>query len=115
MNSDSCPVKITLSLISNKWKVLIIYELLSGAKRYGQIGKALPMITKKVLTDNLRSLEHCGLIHRKIYYENILRVEYSLTDLGKSLNPILIAMYNWGNDYIKVNEQIHKTESKNCN
>lgn len=100
-----CPVKTTLSLISNKWKILIIYELLSGAKRYGQIKKSLNGITQKVLTDNLRSLEECKLIYRTVYNELPMRVDYSLTELGASLNPLLNDMYQWGNEYLKISEQ----------
>ncbi len=104
MPEDNCPVKLTLSLISNKWKVLIIHELLSGEKRYGQLTRALNGISKKVLTENLRSLEQSSLISKKVYSEKILRVEYSLTDLGFSLYPLLEAMRQWGEDYKRINK-----------
>ncbi len=104
MSESNCPVKLTLSLISNKWKVLIIHELLSGEKRYGQLNRALKGISKKVLTENLRSLEESSLVNKKVYSEKILRVEYSLTDLGFSLYPILDAMCQWGETYKKINK-----------
>ena len=103
MYEKTCPVKLTLSLISNKWKVLIIYELLSGKKRYGQLKRSLDGITKKVLTEDLRSLENSSLIGRNIFYEKPVKVEYYLTDLGFSLYPILKSMCDWGESYKKAN------------
>jgi len=96
----SCPAQITLSLIDNKWKMLIIGELLHGEKqRFSMLKNALPGISQKILTQNLRSLEVDGLINRKVFAEIPPHVEYSLTDLGLSLKPIIDAMIKWGNDY----------------
>lgn len=104
MVENSCPVKLTLSLISSKWKVLIIHELLSGKKRYGQLERTLSPITKKVLSENLRELETGSLIGRTVYPTKPVKVEYYLTDLGFSLEPILNAMSDWGEVYKRINE-----------
>jgi len=96
----SCPVQITLSLIDNKWKALIIGELLfEGTQRFGALKRSLPGISQKVLTENLRSMEVHGLINRKVFAEVPPRVEYSLTELGFSLKPIIDAMMEWGKAY----------------
>ena len=95
----ACPVEITMGLIGDKWKVLIIRDLLTGTKRFGELKKSLSGITQKVLTNNLRQMESSGLISRKVYAEVPPRVEYSLTDTGLSLKPILDSMVNWGNSY----------------
>ena len=96
----SCPAQITLSFIDNKWKMLIIVEmLLEGTQRFSTFKKALPQISQKVLTQNLRSLEASGLISRVVFAEVPPRVEYSLTELGLSLSPIIDAMIKWGIAY----------------
>ncbi|BAW17812.1 predicted transcriptional regulators [Streptococcus intermedius] len=105
MVNNICPVKLTLSLISNKWKVLIIHELLSGKKRYGQLERSLNPITKKVLSENLHELEESSLIGRKVYCGKPIKVEYYLTDLGLSLKPILYALRDWEDTYKKVNNK----------
>jgi len=95
-----CPVQITLSLIDNKWKTLIIGEIMfEGTRRFGELRKALPGISQKVLTQNLRSMEDGGLIKREVFAEVPPRVEYSLTDLGSSLRPVIDSMMEWGEDY----------------
>ena len=86
-------------LIGNKWKVLIIRDLLTGTKRFGELKKSIGKVSQKVLTTQLRDMEEDGLISRKIYAEVPPRVEYSLTELGKSLQPILNAMLQWGTEY----------------
>ena len=95
----ACPVEITLQLIGSKWTVLIIRDLSTGTKRFGELKKSLGNITQKVLTHNLKELEKNGLIVRKVYPEVPPRVEYSLTETGHSLQPILDAMFKWGNNY----------------
>ncbi|MFR7589988.1 MAG: winged helix-turn-helix transcriptional regulator [Longibaculum sp.] len=95
----ACPVETTLLLISNRWKVFIIRDLLSGTKRFGELKKSIGTISQKVLTANLRDMEADGLVHRVVYPEVPPRVEYSLTDLGMSLKPILDAMYMWGEHF----------------
>lgn len=98
----ACPVEITMGLIGEKWKVLIIRDLLTGTKRFGELQRSIGGVSQKVLTNNLRQMEKSGLISRKVYAEVPPRVEYSLTDLGKSLKPILDSMVNWGEDYRKI-------------
>ncbi len=100
-----CPVEVTLSLISNRWSVLIVRELLHGTRRFGQIRKALGAVSTKVLTANLRAMEESGLLTRKTFAEVPPRVEYSLTPLGFSLRPILMAMAEWGTMYKIKKEQ----------
>lgn len=95
----ACPVETTITLIGNKWKVLIIRDLLQGTKRFGELKKSIGSVSQKVLTSQLRAMEEDGLIHREVYAEVPPRVEYSLTELGWSLKPILDAMVNWGNNY----------------
>ena len=102
----SCPVQITLSLIDNKWKMLILGEILfEGTQRFNELRKALPTISQKVLTQNLRSMEVDGLVVGTVFAEVPPRVEYSITNLGNSLRPIIDAMMKWGEDY-KNNLQI---------
>lgn len=98
-NLPACPVETTLMLIGNKWKVLIIRDLLTGTKRFCELKKSIGKVSQKVLTTQLRDMEEDGLISRKIYAEVPPRVEYSLTELGKSLQPILNAMLQWGTEY----------------
>ena len=95
----ACPVETTLSLIGSKWKVLILRDLLPGTKRFGELKKSIGHVSQKVLTNQLREMESQGLVNRKVYAEVPPRVEYSLTDLGLSLKPILDAMWDWGEDY----------------
>lgn len=95
----ACPVETTLSLISNRWKVLIIRDLLDGSNRFGELKKSMGTISQKVLTANLREMEADNLITRKVYAEVPPKVEYSLTETGYSLKPILDAMYEWGSNY----------------
>lgn len=95
----ACPVETTLTLISDKWKVLIIRDLLPGTKRFGELKRSIGSVSQKVLTAQLRQMEESGLLTRKVYPEVPPRVEYSLTRLGYSLEPILIAMQNWGEEY----------------
>ena len=94
-----CPVATTVQLIGNKWKLLIIRNLLVRPWRFNELQKDLDGISQKVLTDSLRSLEQDGLVTRTVYAEVPPRVEYALSDLGLSLKPILDAMQTWGNDY----------------
>ena len=95
----ACPVETTLMLISDRWKVLIIRDLMDGTKRFGELKKSIGSISQKVLTSNLREMEADGLVNRKVYAEVPPRVEYSLTDLGRSLKPILDALWAWGEGY----------------
>ncbi|MPM83882.1 HTH-type transcriptional activator HxlR [bioreactor metagenome] len=95
----ACPVEITLQLIGNKWKVLILRDLLDGTKRFGELKKSVTGITQKVLTSNLRSMEESDLVTREVFPEVPPRVEYTLTEIGYSLKPILDSMAVWGDEY----------------
>ena len=95
----ACPVELTLLLISNKWKVLIIRDLLDGTKRFSELKKSINNISQKVLTSNLREMEENELLTRKVYPEVPPRVEYTLTDIGYSLKPLLDDMDKWGTWY----------------
>lgn len=106
-----CPVEITLMMLSSRWKVLIIKELLTGTKRFGELKKAVGNITQKVLTSNLRVMEDNGLVERKVFPEVPPRVEYTLTDIGYSLAVVLDAMAEWGGAYkqlLKILEKQNK-------
>ncbi len=94
-----CPVATTINLIGSKWKLLILRELISGPKRFNVLKNSLEGISHKVLTESLRSMEHDGLIMRKIYETRPRSVEYSLTELGMKLQPLLSEMESWGNFY----------------
>lgn len=94
-----CPVETTLSLIGEKWKILIIRDLLNGTKRFGELKSSCSGISQKVLTANLRSMENDGLVYRKVFNQVPPKVEYTLTDVGYSLAPVLNAMAGWGTDY----------------
>lgn len=98
-----CPVETVLKMIGGKYKTLILWHLLSGSMRNGEIHRNIPKATPKMLTQQLRELEADGLILRKVYAEVPPRVEYSLTQLGASLKPILGMIYEWGADYMKSN------------
>jgi DNA-binding HxlR family transcriptional regulator len=96
-------------LIGNKWKLLILRNLLAGTQRFGELRKTLPGISQKVLTDNLRSMEDDGILTRTVYPEVPPRVEYSLTELGNTMRPILKAMESWGLGY---QETVRNAEMK---
>lgn len=96
-----CPVEMTLMLIGDKWKVLIIRDLLAGTKRFSELKRSVSGITQKVLTSHLRSMEEAGLVVRKVYAEVPPKVEYTLTETGLSLEPVLNSMVSWGTNYKK--------------
>ena len=95
----ACPVEITLTLISDRWKVIILRDLMDGTRRFGELKKSIGHVTQKVLTANLRDMEGKGLLTRKVFAEVPPRVEYTLTELGYSLKPLLDAMQKWGEEY----------------
>lgn len=99
MQLPACPVETTLMLIGDKWKVLILRDLMNGTKRFGELKRSIGKVSQKVLTAQLRDMEAKGLVQRKVYAEVPPRVEYTLTETGYSLNPILEAMKAWGEDY----------------
>ena len=95
----ACPVETTLTLISDKWKVLILRDLMPGSKRFGELKRSVGNVSQKVLTAQLREMDQSGMLTRTDYPEVPPRVEYTLTELGYSLKPILDAMWNWGEQY----------------
>lgn len=103
-----CPVAVTVSLIGSKWKLLIMRNLLGRPWRFNELQKSIDGISQKALTDALRSMEADGIVCRTAYPEVPPRVEYSLTDLGESMRPIIKTMENWGNAYkaLAVKEEI---------
>lgn len=94
-----CPVEVAVEVIGGKWKSVILFHLLDGTKRFGELARILPGITQRMLTRQLRELESDGIIHREVYREIPPRVEYSLTELGSSLRPVLLLMGDWGKLY----------------
>lgn len=99
LNLPACPVETTLMLIGDKWKVLILRDLINGTKRFGELKRSIGSVSQKVLTAQLRDMEAKGLVSRKVYAEVPPRVEYTLTETGYSLQPVLDAMQNWGELY----------------
>ena len=95
------PVEVTLSIIGGKWKPLIVFALLSGTKRFSELRRFLPQATQQMLTMQLRELEQAGILHRQVYAQVPPKVEYSLTEMGRSLEPVLRQMCRWGEWYSK--------------
>lgn len=96
-----CPCALTVSLLSSKWKILIIRDLLKGSQRYSDLQHSIIGISPKMLTQSLKEMENDGLVDRKIFPEIPSRVEYSLSNTGKTLKPVIGALEDWGNQYIK--------------
>lgn len=94
-----CPVEATLAVIGGKWKGVILYHLISGTKRFNEFRRLMPDITQRMLTLQLRELEKDGIIHREIFKEVPPKVEYSLTEFGRTLEPIIKLMRDWGEQY----------------
>ena len=99
--TDNCPVEATLDLIGGKYKALILWHLSDGQLRFSELRKVITSATPKMLTQQLRELEAQSLIHREVFPVVPPKVEYSLTELGRSLLPILVAMRDWGADYMR--------------
>ena len=104
-----CSLDVTVDLIGGKWKVLILWRLKNGLLRFNELKRAIPNVTQKMLTQQLRELEQDGLINRKIYAEVPPKVEYSLTVLGESLIPIFEEICNWGDRYLEQSSGGHIT------
>lgn len=104
-NMEGCPVETTLDVIGGKWKGIILYHLIDGTKRFNEFRRINPGITQFMLTLQLRELERDGIIHREVYKEVPPKVEYSLTDFGRTLEPLILSMKAWGETYkIRLNE-----------
>lgn len=111
MNSKDlpkCPIETTIKMLGCRWKILIIRELLSGTKRFGELKKNVTGITQKVLTSKLRDMEELGLLERSVYPQIPPKVEYTLTDIGYSLRPVLDSLKSWGKDYKKYTKLLEK-------
>jgi DNA-binding HxlR family transcriptional regulator len=106
-----CPIETAVKMLGCKWRILIIRELLTGTKRFGELKKGVSGITQKVLTAKLREMEEIGLIERKIYPQIPPKVEYTLTDIGYSLKPILDSLKEWGKDYKRYLKLVEKMKS----
>ncbi|MDF2652658.1 MAG: ArsR family transcriptional regulator [Paenibacillus sp.] len=98
-NDEGCPVEYTLDVIGGKWKGVLLYHLIGGTKRFNEFRKICPSITQRMLTLQLRELEEDGIVHREVYHQVPPKVEYSLTDFGQTLVPIILLMKDWGNAY----------------
>lgn len=107
-----CPVETTLKMIGKKWKIIILRDLLSGTKRFGELKKSVSGISQKVLTSNLRQMEEDGLVSRKVYNEVPPRVDYTLTDVGYSLASVLDSMADWGEGYKQFLKLLEKQNKK---
>ena len=106
---QSCPTEATLAVIGGRWKVPILWTLYADTHRFGELSRQLTGITQKMLTQQLRELETDGLVHRKVYPEVPPRVEYSMTPLGRSLEPVLRSLTDWGERFLK--ERPHKPKA----
>jgi DNA-binding HxlR family transcriptional regulator len=98
---ESCPVERTLAIIGGKWKPLIVFHLLGGVHRFGELRRLMPQVTQQMLTLQLREMERDGVVHRQIYPQVPPKVEYSLTEMGRSLQPLLDMMLAWGQTYLE--------------
>lgn len=98
--SPGCPVEATLELIGGKWKGLVLYHLLQGTMRFNEMRRKMPSVTQRMLTRQLRELEAAGLIVRTVYAEVPPRVEYTLTEGGETLRPVILALREWGRNYL---------------
>jgi DNA-binding HxlR family transcriptional regulator len=107
-NERLCPVEVTLATVGGKWKPMIVYYLLSGTKRFGELRRLVPRATQQMLTMQLRELEQAGVLHRHVYAQVPPKVEYTLTDLGRSLEPLLYQMAAWGEWYCDQNGLKHR-------
>ncbi len=105
-STGRCPMDATLQLIGGKYKAVILWHLMNGKLRFSEIRKKFPKVTDKMLTQQLRELERDGLINRKVYPTVPPKTEYSLTDLGKTLFPVLKAMCIWGKSYLKIHKNL---------
>ncbi|MDX2137618.1 MAG: helix-turn-helix domain-containing protein [Chloroflexota bacterium] len=97
--TERCPIENTLDILGGKWKPLILYFLFKGTKRFGELQRLMPNVSRQMLTQHLRELEADSIIHREVYQQVPPKVEYSLTELGKSLVPVLMVMLDWGVQY----------------
>jgi len=110
-----CPIEAALEALGGKWKGLILYYLSTDTRRFNELKRLIPGITQRMLTKQLRELETDQIIHREIYQEVPPKVEYSLTDFGATLTPILTALLEWGTEYIEIITEIRNTATTSDN
>lgn len=103
--NDKCPVEYTLEIIGGKWKGVLLYHLIDGKKRFNELRRICPAITQRMLTLQLRELEQDGIVHRQVYQQVPPKVEYSLTPLGRTLEPIILKIREWGIVYKELAEK----------
>jgi len=115
MPLDPCPVKATMSALRGKWKTLLLFYLLRRTRRFGELRRLMPQVSLQMLTSHLRELERDGIVHRQSYEQVPLKVEYSLTPLGRSLEPILLLMLDWGQQYFQQEESSQSNISRPTN
>lgn len=113
--TDICSCAVTISLLSSKWKILIMRELLKGTIRFNDLKRNVVGISQKMLTQSLKEMENDGLVHRHVFPEVPPRVEYSLTEVGESLRPVIKVLDDWGSEYIKENNPDYLRERFNIN
>jgi DNA-binding HxlR family transcriptional regulator len=99
--SQKCDVESALDVIGGKWKSVVLFYLLDGTKRFSELRRLLPSVTQRMLTLQLRELERDGLVHRRVYAQIPPKVEYSLTDFGRTLEPVLLGLRDWGGEYLR--------------
>ena len=99
-NYTNCPVEAALDVIGGKWKAVILFRLLEGTKRFNELRRLLPRVTQRMLTNQLRELERDGIVHREVYAQVPPKVEYSLTDFGQTLLPVLLSLKRWGEEHM---------------
>lgn len=109
-----CPVEACLSMIGGKWKGVILYQLLYGTKRFNELRRAMPSVTQRMLTKQLRDLEADEIVERTVYHEVPPKVEYSLTEFGKTLEPILIMLQKWGLDHFERITNLRRGDSEDA-
>jgi DNA-binding HxlR family transcriptional regulator len=108
-----CPVEVTLHVIGGRWKAVILWYLKDGLRRFGELRRLMPRMTQKMLTQQLRELERDGLVYRKVYAQVPPKVEYSITDHGRSLTPILDSMCKWGMEHEKMFRILTREKPRN--
>ncbi|WP_316273497.1 transcriptional regulator HypR [Bacillus subtilis] len=106
-NKEGCPVEFTLDVIGGKWKGILFYHMIDGKKRFNEFRRICPSITQRMLTLQLRELEADGIVHREVYQQVPPKVEYSLTEFGRTLEPIVLQMKEWGESNRDVLESYH--------
>lgn len=104
-NEYTCPLELTRDIIGGKWALLIIWNLSKKTMRFNELKKAIPNATQKMMTQHLRKLESFGIVHREVYPQVPPKVEYWLTETGKSLLPVLEVLYGWGSKYLESTKQ----------